>query len=205
MRYERDMRGYGANPPDPKWPGWCACRRAVRPQLRRRRRELRPAWRQGIRKPFLSEIVWRCRALAGPAPLEHGIDLRIWRTRRLLAAAIACSPRLQVPITCYGARHRIPCALARKPRSRRCRKPGWEIASHGLKWIDYRDYAAEDERRDLEEAIKLHYEVTGQRPTESWYTGRSSVNTVRLAAQGRWLRLCARTPMMTSCPTGSSM
>ncbi|TGS34733.1 hypothetical protein EN823_14825, partial [bacterium M00.F.Ca.ET.180.01.1.1] len=21
MRYERDMRGYGANPPDPKWPG----------------------------------------------------------------------------------------------------------------------------------------------------------------------------------------
>jgi len=21
MRYDRDMRGYGANPPDPKWPG----------------------------------------------------------------------------------------------------------------------------------------------------------------------------------------
>ncbi|TGS26056.1 polysaccharide deacetylase, partial [bacterium M00.F.Ca.ET.180.01.1.1] len=59
---------------------------------------------------------------------------------------------------------------------------GWEIASHGLKWIDYRDHAAEDERRDLEETIKLHYEVTGARPT-GWYTGRTSVNTVRLVAE----------------------
>ena len=59
---------------------------------------------------------------------------------------------------------------------------GWEIASHGLKWIDYRDYSVEDERRHMDEAIKLHREVTGERPT-GWYTGRTSVNTVRLAVE----------------------
>ena len=35
---------------------------------------------------FLSEIVG-AQPVAGSAPLEHGIDLRIWRARRLLAAA----------------------------------------------------------------------------------------------------------------------
>ena len=59
---------------------------------------------------------------------------------------------------------------------------GWEIASHGLKWIDYRDYSIDDERRDMAEAIRLHAEVTGERPT-GWYTGRSSANTVWLAAE----------------------
>ena len=59
---------------------------------------------------------------------------------------------------------------------------GWEIASHGLKWIDYRDHAPEAERADILEAIRLHTEVTGSRPT-GWYTGRSSVNTVDLVTE----------------------
>ncbi len=58
----------------------------------------------------------------------------------------------------------------------------WEIASHGLKWIDYRDYAIDAERADMAEAIRLHTEVTGERPV-GWYTGRTSANTVRLAAE----------------------
>jgi OHCU decarboxylase len=82
-------------------------------------------------------------------------------------------------VTCYG----VATALARSPdQVAAMQDAGWEIASHGLRWIDYRDHSAEDERRDLEAAIKLHYEVTGQRPT-GWYTGRTSVNTVRLVAE----------------------
>ena len=59
---------------------------------------------------------------------------------------------------------------------------GWEIASHGLKWIDYRDYA--DRRRSAPhaEAIGLHEAVTGERP-RGWYTGRTSVNTVDLVSR----------------------
>src|SRR5690606_10157906 len=59
---------------------------------------------------------------------------------------------------------------------------GWEIASHGLRWIDYRDHEPEVERADLIEAIRLHAEVTGERPT-GLYVGRTSADTVRLAAQ----------------------
>ena len=59
---------------------------------------------------------------------------------------------------------------------------GWEIASHGLKWIDYKDHTAEVESADMDEAIRLHREVVGTAP-RGWYTGRSSVNTVALAAE----------------------
>ena len=58
----------------------------------------------------------------------------------------------------------------------------WEIASHGLKWIDYRDYTEADERAHIAEAIRIHTEVTGARPL-GIYTGRSSVNTIKLAAE----------------------
>ena len=58
----------------------------------------------------------------------------------------------------------------------------WEIASHGLKWVEHKDMPEEDERRQIAEAIRLHTEVVGSRPT-GWYTGRCSVNTVRLTAE----------------------
>ena len=59
---------------------------------------------------------------------------------------------------------------------------GWEIASHGLKWIEYKDFSEDDERAHMAEAIRLHTEVTGA-PPRGWYTGRCSTNTVRLAAE----------------------
>ena len=58
----------------------------------------------------------------------------------------------------------------------------WEIASHGLKWIDYRDFSAEEERAHMSEAIRIHTEVTGERPL-GWYTGRTSEHTNRLVAE----------------------
>jgi OHCU decarboxylase len=59
---------------------------------------------------------------------------------------------------------------------------GWEIASHGLKWIEYKDASPEDEAADMAEAIRLHSEVVGT-PPRGWYTGRCSEHTVRLAAE----------------------
>ncbi len=59
---------------------------------------------------------------------------------------------------------------------------GWEIASHGLRWIDYRNHTPEAEKADLEEAIRLHTEVTGA-PPRGWYTGRTSAQTVDLVSE----------------------
>jgi OHCU decarboxylase len=126
---------------------------------------------------FLSEIVgaapwvgqrhWNMESI-----YEYGARAGFWRLHRMFTEA-------DVPVTVYG----VASALARSPdQVAAMQEAGWEIASHGLKWIDYRDYAADDERRHMEEAIRLHREVTGVRPT-GWYTGRTSVNTVRLAAE----------------------
>jgi OHCU decarboxylase len=62
------------------------------------------------------------------------------------------------------------------------REAGWEIASHGLKWIDYRDFSYEEEKAHMSEAIRIHTEVTGERPL-GWYTGRTSENTLRLVME----------------------
>jgi len=48
--------------------------------------------------------------------------------------------------------------------------------------IEYRDFADAEERRHLDEAIRLHTEVTGSRPL-GWYTGRSSINSTRLVME----------------------
>jgi peptidoglycan/xylan/chitin deacetylase (PgdA/CDA1 family) len=58
------------------------------------------------------------------------------------------------------------------------REARWEIASHGLKWIDYKDTPEAEERAHLAEAIRIHTEATGERPL-GWYTGRNSVNTLK--------------------------
>src|SRR4029079_18108133 len=74
-------------------------------------------------------------------------------------------------------------ALARSPEQvAAMQAAGWEIASHGLKWVEYKDAAREAEAADMREAVRLHTEVTGERPL-GWYTGRCSVNTVDLASE----------------------
>ncbi|HET7911012.1 MAG TPA: allantoinase, partial [Pseudolabrys sp.] len=49
---------------------------------------------------------------------------------------------------------------------------------HGLKWIEYKDVPEDEERSHMAEAIRIHQQATGARPL-GWYTGRSSVNTLR--------------------------
>ena len=58
----------------------------------------------------------------------------------------------------------------------------WEIASHGLKWIDYKDFSEDEEKAHIRKALKIHKELTGSYP-QGWYTGRCSVNTVDLVAE----------------------
>ena len=81
--------------------------------------------------------------------------------------------------TVYG----VATALARSPEQvAAMTEAGWEIASHGLKWVEHKDMDEAEERAAIAEAIRLHTEVVGA-PPEGWYTGRCSVNTVRLVAE----------------------
>ncbi len=103
---------------------------------------------------------------------DYGARAGFWRLHRLLAGR-------GLPATVYG----VATALARAPAQvEAMQAAGWEIASHGLKWVEHRDMAAEAEASQIAEAIRLHTQVTGT-PPRGWYTGRCSTNTVRLAAE----------------------
>ena len=175
-RYTRDLRGYGPNPPHPQWPG--GAKIALNIVLN---------YEEGgencvlhgdpASEAFLSEIVgaaawpdqrhWNMESI-----YEYGARAGFWRLHRLFE-------ELNVPVTVYG----VATALARSPEQVAAMKTaGWEIASHGLKWIEYKDMPLAEEREQMDAAIRLHREVTGERPW-GWYTGRCSENTVRLAAE----------------------
>jgi peptidoglycan/xylan/chitin deacetylase (PgdA/CDA1 family) len=58
----------------------------------------------------------------------------------------------------------------------------WEIASHGLRWIDHRGMSVDEERRCIEETIALHTDACAA-PPAGWYMGRYSANTLDLLAE----------------------
>lgn len=175
-RYPRDLRGHGANPPDAAWPG--GAKIAVSIVLNYEEGgENCLLHGDAQSEAFLSDI-----AGAQPWPgqrhwnmesiYDYGARAGFWRLHRLFTS-------LNIPVTIYG----VASALARSPEQVAAMKAaGWEIASHGLKWVEHRDMPEEEERRQIAEAIRLHAEVVGERP-RGWYTGRCSVNTVRLTAE----------------------
>ncbi|PLX35996.1 MAG: polysaccharide deacetylase [Hyphomicrobiales bacterium] len=175
-RYPRDLRGYGRTAPDPKWPG--GARIAVQIVVNYEEGgENCVLHGDAASEAFLSEIVgaqpwpgqrhWNMETI-----YEYGARAGFWRLHRLFT-------EMEIPVTVYG----VATALARSPEQvAAMQEADWEIASHGLKWIEYKDYAPDDERADMREAIRLHTEVTGEAP-RGWYTGRCSVNTVDLATE----------------------
>ncbi len=175
-RYVRDLRGYGAYPPDPKWPG--NARVAVQFVLNYEEGgENNILHGDSASEAFLSDIPgvaqwpgqrhWNMESI-----YEYGSRAGFWRLHRLFT-------RAGIPLTIYG----VASALARSPEQVEAMKDaGWEIASHGLKWVEHKDMPDDEERAVIAEAIRLHTEVVGERP-RGWYTGRCSENTVRLVAE----------------------
>lgn len=175
-RYPRDFRGYGPNAPDAKWPG--GAKIAVSMVLNYEEGgENNILHGDAQSEAFLSDI-------AGAAPwpglrhwnmesiYDYGARAGFWRLHRLFTER-------GIPLTIYG----VTSALARNPEQVAAMKAaGWEIASHGLKWVDHRDMPPEEEAAQIAESFRLHTEVVGEAP-RGWYTGRCSINTVRLTTE----------------------
>ena len=126
---------------------------------------------------FLSEIVgaqpwpgqrhWNMESI-----YDYGARAGFWRLYDLFNSAA-------IPVTVYG----VATALARSPdQMLAMQAANWEIASHGYKWIDYKDFSYADEAAHIAMAIELHQHVTGSRP-KGWYTGRCSEHTVDLVCE----------------------
>ncbi|UWQ03796.1 allantoinase PuuE [Aliiroseovarius crassostreae] len=175
-RYPRDMRGHGQFPPNPEWPN--GARIAVQFVLNYEEGgENCLLHGDAASEAFLSDIPgaaawsgqrhWNMESI-----YEYGARAGFWRLHRLFTEA-------GIPLTIYG----VATALARSPEQVAAMKAaGWEIASHGLKWVEHKDMPEAEERAQIAEAIRLHSEVVGE-PPQGWYTGRCSANTVRLVAE----------------------
>jgi len=172
-KYPRDLRGYGRTPPGPRWPG--NARIAVQFVVN---------FEEGAEncilhgdqasEAFLTDVIgakpWPDqRHISVESMFEYGSRAGFWRLWRLFTVR-------QIPVTAVA----VANALVRNPQvAPAMREAGWEIASHGLKWIDYKDFSYAEEGRHMREAIRIHSETTGERPL-GWYTGRTSEHTLKL-------------------------
>ena len=176
QKYPRDLAGYGASPPQVAWPG--GARIALQFVIN---------YEEGAEncvlhgdeasEAFLSEITG-----ATPIPgqrhmnmesiYEYGARAGFWRLHRLFGER-------KMPVTVFG----VAMALQRNPAVVDAMwEAGWEIASHGYRWIDYQFIDEKIEREHMRTAIEIHREVTGERPL-GWYLGRCSPNSHRIAAE----------------------
>jgi putative urate catabolism protein len=174
--YPRDLVGYGRNVPDPKWPG--GAKIAVQFVLN---------YEEGgescildgdpASENLLSEIVGAAawpgqRNLNMESIYEYGSRAGFWRLHRLFTEH-------NVPVTVYG----VTLAMARNPDAvAAMNEAGWEIASHGYRWHEYKDYPEEKERQHILDAVRVHTEVAGERPY-GMYQGKPSDNTLRLVME----------------------
>jgi len=175
-RYPRDMHGYGQTPPNANWPGGAHV--AVQFVLNYEEGgENCLLHGDAASEAFLVDVLgaapWPGQRHANVESMyEYGARAGFWRLHRLFTEA-------NLPVTIYG----VATALMRAPAQLAAmQEAGWEIASHGLKWVQHKDMPPEEERAQIAEAIRLHTIATGARPL-GWYTGRSSLNTVELVAE----------------------
>ncbi|MYM59272.1 allantoinase PuuE [Vibrio sp. OCN044] len=174
--YDRDLIGYGANPPHPKWPG--GARVALSFVLNYEEGGERCLLHgDDESESFLSEIpaatpIRGARHISMESIYEYGSRAGVWRVLRLFE-------QYSFPLTVFA----VAMAIKRHPDVARAMvKAGHELCSHGYRWIDYQHMEEALEREHMAKAIRIIEQVTGTRPL-GWYTGRTSPNTRRLVAE----------------------
>lgn len=173
--YPRDLRGHGRTPPHANWPG--GARIAVQFVIN---------YEEGGEYSVLHGDQHSEAALTEePTPAFHNIrNINVesqyeygpragwWRLYRMFTER-------NLPVTIFG----IARSLEKNPEAVAAMKEAdFEIASHGLRWIQHAEMPEAEERQHIAEAIRVHEATTGSRPT-GWYTGRMSANTRRLIVE----------------------
>jgi putative urate catabolism protein len=173
--YPRDLAGYGARPPHPRWPG--GARIALQFVLNYEEgAENSVLHGDPASETFLSEIIGAAafagRHLSMESMYEYGARAGVWRVLRAFADRA-------MPLTIFG----VAMALERNPAVVDAfLRAGHEIASHGYRWISYQDVDEDTEREHVERAVETITRLTGA-PPAGWYTGRDSPRTRRLVVE----------------------
>jgi putative urate catabolism protein len=174
--YPRDLVGYGGSPPHPHWPG--EARVALSFVLNYEEGgETSILHGDAASEVYLHEVPGLV-PLAGrrdpsvESVYEYGSRAGFWRVRRLFVER-------SLTLTIYA----VGMAIERHAQAARAMvEAGFEVASHGWRWIDYQNVPEAEEREHMQLAIDAIERTTGIRPV-GWYTGRNSPNTRRLVVE----------------------
>ena len=179
MPYEvnRDFIGYGANPPDPQWPGGAKLavnfvinyEEGSEPSI-----ELGDGYSEtGLTESHGANQVKSGRDLAAEGMFEYGSRVGFWRLTRLFQDR-------GLPLTIFG------CALAleRNPAAAAAiRAAGYDVCSHGWRWVKHFELSEAEEREHIARAVTSLEKTVGHKP-EGWYCRYGpSVNTRRLVVE----------------------
>jgi peptidoglycan/xylan/chitin deacetylase (PgdA/CDA1 family) len=175
--YDRDLIGYGPTPPDPKWPN--GARLALNFVINvEEGSEPSVQDGEGYTEVQHTEAFGRQqgldgRDLAGEGMFEYGSRVGFWRLLRLFRER-------ELPLTLFG------CALAieRNPFiAEAIRQSGYDICSHGWRWIKHYELSEDEEREHIRKAVESLERTTGQRP-RGWYCRYGpGLNTRRLVVE----------------------
>jgi len=173
---ERDLIGYGPNPPDPQWPD--GARIAVSFVLN---------YEEGGENTILngdpaSEVYLT--EVPGGTPMqgerdystesvyEYGSRAGFWRILRLFNER-------NLKFTSWA----VGKALEINPAAGKAMVDGGhEVASHGYRWINYKDFTLEQELDHIKKAFAAIEKSAGKKPV-GWYTGRFGKNTLKAVIQ----------------------
>mmetsp|Transcript_12923 Transcript_12923/g.34462 ORF Transcript_12923/g.34462 Transcript_12923/m.34462 type:complete len:319 (-) Transcript_12923:142-1098(-) len=166
----RDVVGYGANPPDPKWPHGAKVALSLVLNYEEGAENCL-LHGDGESEKLLSEMVGAS-AIKGQrhanmeSLYDYGARAGFWRLHRLLTSR-------RVPCTVFA------CGMAlerNEEAAKAMQSAGWEIASHGYRWIDYQEVDEETERDHIAKTVAVHERLFGSKPV-GMYQGKPNVNT----------------------------
>ena len=174
MSYPRDLVGYGANPPHPKWPGDAKIALQIVLNYEEGSEYSIPDG-DDTSEIYLREVPGSTmgkgmRDLQVESVYEYGSRAGFWRLMRLFKEK-------DIQVTIFGA----ALALERNPAAAEAIvDAGYDICCHGWRWIGYHLLEEAEEKEHIQKAVASLKKLTGDRPL-GWYCRYApSVNTRRL-------------------------
>ncbi|GAA5834237.1 hypothetical protein JCM9279_004253 [Rhodotorula babjevae] len=173
---ERDFKGYGEFPPDPKWPG--GARVAVNFVLN---------YEEGGERcvedgdPHAETVLHEFGSLLAvvPGARDPATESQFAYVRVAAWRILALFKKHSIPITFYA----VAKAFERNPDVvKRALEDGHEIASHCYKWQSYAELSDDEEEGFIRKAVESFKATTGKVPV-GWYYGRPSARSVPLIAK----------------------
>lgn len=172
MNRLRDLAGYGANPPDIRWPNGAGL--AVNFVLNvEEGSEYSVGDGDGRSESALSEVrasrvPQGARDLAAESMYEYGSRVGFWRIHDLFRSR-------DLPMTVFAS----ALALERTPQiAQAIAETDWDICAHGYRWVEHYHLTPETEAEQIAQAYDSLTQTIGRAP-RGWYCRYSASTATR--------------------------